>query len=146
LCRFSPAIDACASTLGKSFRVLQHPVEPRVRAAVLADPPGTWLVADSISKVKIPIQLWQSEKGGRGLPKLAVTPESVAALERRLPKAHEYRVVPNAWHFSFMLCGPSIRPVPEYCADLPGFDRAAFHVQFNAEVVRFFRTQLMRGD
>jgi hypothetical protein len=42
-----------------------------------------------------------------------------------------------------MLCGPSISPVPEYCTDAPGFDRAAFHNQFNAEVVRYFRQHLM---
>jgi predicted dienelactone hydrolase len=146
LCRFSPAIRACASTLGQNFRVRPHAVEPRIRAAVLADPPGMWMVADSISKVRLPIQLWASENGGRGLPSIAITPESVAAVEKRLPKSHEYHVVPNAGHFAFMLCGPSIRSVPEYCADAPGFDRAAFHDQFNAEAVRFFRTQLGVGD
>jgi predicted dienelactone hydrolase len=31
---------------------------------------------------------------------------------------------------------------PDICTSLPGFDRAAFHEQFNAEVVRFFRTTL----
>jgi predicted dienelactone hydrolase len=144
LCRFSPAPRACASTVGRAFQARPHPVEPRIKAAVLADPPGIWLVPDSLSKVRTPIQLWQSAQGGRGLPNLTVTPESVAALEKRLTKPHEYHVVPNAWHFSFMLCGPSIKPVPEYCTDSPGFDRAAFHVQFNAEVVRFFRDQLLR--
>jgi predicted dienelactone hydrolase len=144
LCRFSPAIHACASTLGKDFRMQSHPVEPRIKAAVLADPHGMWLVADSISKAHLPIQLWASENGGRGLPRIGVTPESVAAVEKRLPKSHEYHVVPNAGHFAFMLCGPSFSPVPEYCADAPGFDRAAFHVRFNAEVVRFFRNHLGR--
>jgi predicted dienelactone hydrolase len=142
LCRFSPAIRACASMMGKAFEVRPHPVEPRIKAAVLADPPGIWLVPDSISKVGIPVQLWASADGGRGRPNFTVTPESVADIDKRLPKPHEYHVVPNSWHFAFILCGPSIRTVADLCTDPPGFDRAAFHAQFNAEVVRFFRTQL----
>lgn len=144
LCRFSPALLACADTLGKAFQGQPPAVESRIRAAVLADPPGMWLATDSISNVDVPIQLWASENGGRGLPNIAVTPESVAAIESGLTAPHEYHVVTGAGHFAFMLCGPSISPAPEYCADQPGFDRAAFHDQFNAEVVRFFRTQL--GD
>ncbi len=31
---------------------------------------------------------------------------------------------------------------PEVCTDPPGFDRAAFHKAFDAEVVAFFKTQL----
>jgi predicted dienelactone hydrolase len=145
LCRFSPVMRSCANAMGKNFQVRPHPVDPRIRVAVLADPPGIWFVPDSISKVRIPVQLWASEQGGRG-PTSSVTPERVADLEKRLPAAHEYHVVPNTWHFSFILCGPSISPVPEYCTDAPGFDRAAFHDRFNKEVVRFFRTHLVSAD
>jgi len=144
MCRFSPALHACASTLETSLQVRPHAVEPRIRAAVLADPPGMWLVAESISKVRIPIQLWASANGGRGLPNISVTPESVIEVEKRLPARHEFHMVPNTGHFGFMLCGPSISPVPAFCADPPGFDRVAFHRQFNAEVVRFFRAELAR--
>jgi predicted dienelactone hydrolase len=144
LCRFSPAIEACAETMGRNFRVRPHPVESRIRAAVLADPPGIWFVPGSISKVRIPVQLWASEQGGRGSTS-TVTPERVADLEKRLPRPHEYHVVPNSWHFSFILCGPSISPIPELCTDAPGFDRAAFHERFNAEVVRFFHAKLGHG-
>jgi predicted dienelactone hydrolase len=109
---------------------------------VLADPPAIWLVPDSISKVRIPVQLWASADGGRNLPSFTVTPESVADLDQRLPEPHEYHVVPNSWHFGFILCGPSISTVPDLCTDPPGFDRADFHREFNAEVVRFFQAQL----
>jgi len=34
------------------------------------------------------------------------------------------------------------KAVPEICTDAPGFDRAAFHKEFNAAVLAFFRTQL----
>jgi len=145
LCRFSPDIRACASTMGQDFQVRPHPVEPRIRAAVLADPPGIWFVPESISKVRIPVQLWASEEGGRG-PTSTVTPESVANLEKQLPGPHEYHVVQNAWHFSFILCGPSISPIAEYCTDSAGFDRIAFHGRLNAEVIRFFRAELGAGD
>ena len=142
MCRFSPDTRACMSTLERDFRMQAHPEDPRIKAAVLADPVALWIVPKSLSKVRIPIQLWASENGGRGLRNIAIQPGSVAALEKRLSRPHEFHLVPNAGHFAFMLCGPSISPVPEYCADAPGFDRAAFHDQFNAAVVRFFRQQL----
>jgi predicted dienelactone hydrolase len=142
MCRFSPDPRACADTLQKDFRMQARPVEPRIKAAVLADPAALWIEPRSLSKIRIPVQLWASEYAGRGLPNIAIQPGSVAALEKRLSRPHEFHLVPNAGHFAFMLCGPSISPVPEYCADAPGFVRAAFHEKFNAEVVRFFREQL----
>lgn len=143
LCRFSTAFRACAGLINKNFRELPRRPEPRIRAAVLADP-GPWLKAKGLAPVKLPIQLWASENGGRAYPngRIAVTPESVALIDKSLPKRHEYHVVPNTGHFAFLLCGPSIKPVPEYCGDAPGFDRVAFHRDFNREVVRFFRAQL----
>jgi hypothetical protein len=79
-----------------------------------------------------------------------VTPESVAAVDRSLTAKHEYHVVPNSWHGDFILCLPAPAKVkqssgsalPKICTDPPGFDRAAFHKQFNAEVLAFFRTHL----
>jgi predicted dienelactone hydrolase len=142
LCRFSPALRACMSVMGRRFRAEPADAEPRIKAYVLADPPGFWLARDSLAAVTAPIQLWASETGGRGLPNIGVTPESVAAVDEGLPQKHEYHVVANAGHFAFMLCGPSIKAVPEYCADAVGFDRVAFHKKFNAEVVRFFRARI----
>jgi predicted dienelactone hydrolase len=91
--------------------------------------------------VKAPVQLWASERGGDD-----VTPESVAAVERNLPAKHEYYVVPNSGHFAFLtICPPALaKSRPELCTDAPGFDRAAFHQQFNADVLAFFRARL--GD
>jgi predicted dienelactone hydrolase len=73
-----------------------------------------------------------------------VTPESVAAVDRGLPAAHEYHVVPNSAHFAFLTpCPPVLAKVrPELCTDAPGFDRVAFHKQFDADVLAFFRTDL----
>jgi predicted dienelactone hydrolase len=143
MCRFSPEPRACTNTLQRDFRLEAHPADPRIKTAVLADPGALWIVPESLSKVRIPIQLWASENAGRGLRNIAIQPGSVQALAKRLPISPEFHLVPNAGHFAFMLCGPSISPVPEYCTDAPGFDRAAFHNQFNAEVVRYFRQHLM---
>jgi len=144
LCRFSTAFSACVGLIQKNFRELPRRPEPRIRAAVLADP-APWLKAKSFAAVKIPIQLWASESGGRAYSngRIAVMPEGVALIDKSLPGRHEFHVVPHAGHFAFLLCGPSIKPVPEYCGDAPGFDRLAFHREFNREVLRFFRAQLV---
>ena len=90
--------------------------------------------------------------------------ESVAAVDRNLPAMHEYHVVPNSGHFAFLfICPPGlaesvvtacrqglVSPCPpepqknvrEICTDAPGFDRAAFHKEFNAAVLAFFRANL----
>src|SRR4029077_11066561 len=67
LCRFSSVLSACKQILGKEFRARPVAPEPRIKAAVLADPPGPgiWFTTDSFTSVKVPIQLWASETGGR---------------------------------------------------------------------------------
>ena len=115
--------------------------DPRIKAAVIADPFAVFFTPDSLGAVKVPVQLWASERGGDG-----VAPESVAAVDRSLRAKHEYRVVPNSSHFAFLIpCPPALaKAVPEICTDAPGFDRAAFRRRFNADVLAFFRAQL--GD
>jgi len=70
--------------------------------------------------------------------------ESVAAADRSLLAKHEYHVVPNSSHFAFLfICPPALaKNDREICTDAPGFDRVAFHRQFNADVLAFFRAQL----
>jgi len=62
------------------------------------------------------------------------------AVRQALPLAPDYRVVPGAGHFDFLApCSDKLaRIAPPICASRPGFDRAAFHRQFNAAVVGFF--------
>ena len=116
----------------------QPPVhDRRIKAAVLADPGPAFFGQDSFPAVKAPIQLWASERGG---PRAQVD-----AIERGLPAPHEYHVVGNTGrapvggHLIFFLCPPALAQVnPEPCTDAPGFDRAAFHKQFNADVLAFF--------
>jgi predicted dienelactone hydrolase len=128
----------CAPILKKEFPVQPFVHDTRIKAAVLADPgPVFFFSADSFAAVKVPVQLWASERGNE-----FVTPASIAALDRTLPGKHEYHVVANAWHEDFaMICPPALTKGPG-CTDAPGFDRAAFHREFNAAVLAFFRTHL----
>jgi predicted dienelactone hydrolase len=89
--------------------------------------------------VRVPIQLWRSERGGGG-----VTPESVAAVAEALPVKTTVRTVPNAQHFAFLPPCPDelARSAQELCTDPPGFDRETFHTEFNAQVLDFFRRSL----
>jgi predicted dienelactone hydrolase len=111
----------------------------RVKALVIADPLSTLFTKTSFDEVRVPIQLWRSEYGGDG-----VTPESVAALADTLPVKADFRTVPNARHFSFLPpCSDELaRDAHDICTDPSGFDRAAFHKEFNGQVVDFFRRAL----
>ena len=129
----------CEQIRRKEFPAQPLAHDPRIRAAVVVDPFGGLLfTAESLSAVKAPVQLWASELGGDG-----VTQESVAAVNKNLPAKHEYHLVPNSGHFAFMICPPALaKAIAEICTDAPGFDRLAFHKQFNARVLSFFRTEL----
>jgi predicted dienelactone hydrolase len=128
----------CQQIRKKEFPLQPLAHDPRIKAAVVADPLAIFFTAESFAAVKIPVQVWASERGGDG-----VTPESVAAVNRTLPTRHEYHVVPNSGHFAFVICPPAMaKAAPEICTDAPGFDRVAFHKQLNADVVAFFQTEL----
>jgi predicted dienelactone hydrolase len=73
-----------------------------------------------------------------------------AAAVRSLPSTSDYRIVSNAGHFAFLVpCGPELTKAvndegePEMCTDAAGFDRTAFHRQFDADVLAFFRRRLL---
>jgi predicted dienelactone hydrolase len=131
----------CEQIRRKEFPARPLAQDPRIKAAVIADPLSVFFAADSFAAVRVPVQLWASERGGNG-----VTPEGVAAVDRNLPAPHEYRVVPNAGHFAFLIpCPPALaNERPDVCTDAPGFDRIGFHTQLNAHVLAFFRTHLTK--
>jgi predicted dienelactone hydrolase len=142
LCRTSSS-HMCEQILSKEFPARPLTYDPRIKAAVIADPLAVMFTADSFAAVKVPVQLWESERGGDG-----VSPESVAAVNINLPAQHEYHIVGNAGHFAFLPpCTPwLLGKRPELCIDAPGFDRAAFHKRFDANVVRFFQTRLTKAS
>lgn len=113
--------------------------DPRIKVAVIADPLSVF-DAEGLKQVGIPVQLWASARGGDG-----VTPESVAATRRALPAPPDWHVAANAAHFAFLApCSPAMANMaPDLCLDGPGFDRAAFHTAFNAEVLAFFQRHLV---
>jgi predicted dienelactone hydrolase len=115
------------------------PHDPRVKAAVIADPLSAYFTAESFKNVKVPVQLWASARGGDG-----VSPESVAAIASELPAQVEFHAVQNSQHFSFLPPCPAElgKRAPDICSDAPGFDRAAFHEELDAQVRAFFRKNL----
>jgi predicted dienelactone hydrolase len=137
LCQQSTT-HVCEQIRGKEFP--GQPVhDPRIKAAVIADPLTVFFTANSFDAIKIPVQLWASELGGDG-----VLPHTADIVDQGLRSKHEYHVVPNAGHFSFLApCSPALaKEVPQICVDASGFDRVAFHRQFNADVLAFFQTYL----
>lgn len=132
-------VPICDQVRNKEYPAhLTH--DPRVKAAVIANPLAIYFTAASFASVKVPVQLWNTEHGGDG-----VEPEDVAAVDKALPAPHEYHVVPNAGHFVFLPPCPAelAQRRPELCVDPPGFDRTAFHQQFDAEALTFFRAHLL---
>ncbi len=113
--------------------------DPRIKAAVIADPVSIFFAKGSFSDLKTPVQLWRSEFGGGG-----VTPESVANIIGDMPAKTDVHFVPNSQHFSFMApCSAEfMQSAREICVNGPDFDRVSFHREFNAEVVAFSRGHL----
>ena len=138
LCRGS-SLKVCAQIRNREYPTTTLTHDQRIKAAVLADPLAMLFTPKSFADVSVPVQLWQSERGGDG-----VRPDMVAAVNKNLPAPHEYHVVPNSVHFSFLApCWSAlVKARPELCTDPPGFDRASFHQQFDTAIVAFFRAHL----
>lgn len=113
--------------------------DARVKAVVVADPLNVFPGSGDLRNLKIPVQLWSSERGGDG-----VAPQDTARLRDDLPVKPDYRMVTGAGHFSFITPCPAEmeKAAPQICSDIPGFDRAEFHRSFNADVVHFFKASL----
>lgn len=117
--------------------------DPRVRAAVIADPGySPMFTRDSLRNVTVPIQLWASqfsEDDGVG-----VTADYVMTVGRNLPSKPDYHSVAGAGHFAFLAPCPTALATnfPQLCMDRAGFDRVAFHREFDAAVLAFFRESL----
>jgi predicted dienelactone hydrolase len=144
VCRQHPGDFACQLLAkNKPSNVLSPSstsVEPRIQAAVVAAPAlGFVFAPDGLRKVKVPVQLWRAENDA-----LLPQPRYAEAVRLALPQAPDYHVVPHAGHFDFLAPCDKAQAArsPDICASAPGFDRAAFHVHFNAAVVDFFRKTL----
>lgn len=114
--------------------------DPRIQALVLVDPLSFFPTPHSVQHVNRPIQIWQSQRGGDG-----VTPHSVLQLARNLPNKPELIAPPKTNHYSFIHpCTPALAAMEKaICTqDEPGFDRAAAHKQWNAQMADFFKKAL----
>jgi predicted dienelactone hydrolase len=140
LCPPDAKIRMCEQ-LHESTTFAAPPQDPRIKAAVIADPAFAFLFdRETLKDVKVPVDLWASAQGGDG-----VTQESVAAIERALPTKPAYHIAENAGHFAFLApCTPEeakARP-PFLCTDPPGFDRVEFHMALDGDVAAFFKRHL----
>jgi predicted dienelactone hydrolase len=108
---------------------------------VIVDSPSNVFTQDNLAAIKIPVQFWRSEMGGGG-----VDASGTARVARSLPGKPDIHVVP-AGHYGFLPpCSPQFAAnLPRFCTDPPGFDRTAFHRDFDASIVRFFREHLVGG-
>ncbi|MBR0874360.1 dienelactone hydrolase [Bradyrhizobium tropiciagri] len=147
-CQTNPDHDLCRALkqagidphLGGEVPSDAWAADPRIKAAVVAAPAfGFAFVNGGLEKVRIPIQLWRAADD-RHQP----APWYEEPVRAGLPNPPEYHVVTGAGHYDFLPpCGPRLAAVaPQICADPPGFDRAGFHQRFDADVTRFFRTNL----
>jgi predicted dienelactone hydrolase len=108
--------------------------EPRLKAAVVAAPGlGFIFDATALARVSTPVQLWGGAEDD------VVSPRSTEIVRRSLPSPPEFHLVERAGHYAFLSPCAS---AAIWCKDPPGFDRAEFHHQLNAAVVRFFDARL----
>jgi predicted dienelactone hydrolase len=116
--------------------------DSRIEAIVVAAPSFAFAFDQrGLGNVHIPVQLWRAADDQR-----QPHPYYEEAVRNLLPTAPEYHVVPGAGHFGFLPpCDERLAAIkPEICSDAAGFDRTAFHTEFNAEIVRFFQAHLAR--
>lgn len=90
-------------------------------------------------EVLIPVQLWRAEHDEQ-----APDEWNTAVVRQGLPRGAEEHVVPDAGHFVFLAqCSEALAAAaPVICTDAPGFDRTAFHSEFNQRVAHFFAREL----
>ena len=112
----------------------------RIKAAAIAAPAlGHAFTRAGLAGVTVPVQLWQAEDDRIAVARWST--DMIKANLRSLPATH---IVPLAGHFAFLApCSPDLATAaPEICSDLLGFDRTAFHRDFNAAIVACFHKQL----
>lgn len=141
-CRIHPEF-VCRTTSPKNYKNAGQASwqgDDRIRAAVLVAPGlGFTFTPNGLSSVNVPVQLWAGSADDTVPPAT-----NAGALRKLLGQRAELHMVPGAAHFSFLMpCG--LLGPRELCRDPKGFDRAAFHRQFNSEVAKFFQATLGRA-
>ena len=134
LCRLSPKTPPAGGPAP------DYTHDPRIKAAVIAAPLGIVFSADGMKRVTAPVQLWRAEND-----ELA-SRHNTKAVRDALPVEPEYHVIPDAGHFAILAPCTELqaRAAPKLCKDANGFDRVAFHKDFNARIVAFFGQHLAK--
>jgi len=117
--------------------------DSRIKAAVIAAPAvGFLFEGGGLAGVSVPVQMWRAENDHQA-------PErwNSAVVLREFPKLPDQHVVPNVDHFVFLApCSVALaQAAPAICQDPPGFDRKAFHEEFDRAVIAFFSRALNKG-
>jgi predicted dienelactone hydrolase len=112
--------------------------DPRIKALVVAAPAlGFTFDRAALAGVKVPVQLWKA-----GSDAILPAPFYADAVRDSLSGKPEFHAVTGAGHFDFLApCAVEAAASP-ICTSAAGFDRTAFHKEFNDDVVRFFRQHL----
>jgi len=116
--------------------------DARIKAVVSAAPAmGYAFTKAGLSEVTLPLQLWRAEND-----EILPDPFYASTVRANLPTEPEWHVVPGAGHFDFLTpCNAKgLAEAAFICTSAPGFDRAAFHKDFDAKVVKFFKANLAR--
>ncbi len=147
LCSTRPAAPECVFIANNHGDQLapgaEDPVwihDARIAAAVVAAPAASFLFGPGdLRNVNVPVQLWRAENDTQ-----APDAWNSSVVRKELPKHPQERVVPGVDHFVFLApCSDALATAaPGICKDAPGFDRAAFHREFNAALVKFFNAEL----
>jgi len=114
--------------------------DTRIKAAVVAAPAlGITFAGGGLRHIKEPVQLWRAEDDQE-----SPNPWNSDVVREGLPTPPEAHNVTKAGHFGFLApCSQALaKAVPRICHDAPGFDRSAFHQEFNRLLVAFLRTKL----
>jgi predicted dienelactone hydrolase len=149
-CAAHPGVFDCVMTRSDARHGAAPPANPvyvhdgRIAAVVAAAPAlGFTFAGAGLKNVTMPVQLWRA-----GDDAILPSPLYVEPVAAALPRAPDLHVVPGAGHFDFLApCPPALAHIAaSICTSAPGFDRVAFHRDFDRKVVAFFTRTLNGGE
>lgn len=113
--------------------------DPRIKAAFVMAPLSLVFDKSGVASINRPVFLYYGQDDHVLNPKYNVL--HIAPLIKRLVGI---KMIPKAGHYVFLSpCSPQLtKEAPDICIDPPGVDRAATHLQIDADALAFFRKTL----
>ena len=133
-------INVAANLTGQPTAAPNWVHDPRIGAAVIAAPAVAYAFsAAALSTVTVPIQLWRGDSD-----EILPHPNYAQVVYDRLPVKPDIMwcrtpATSHSWRRARQHLPPQRR---RFAAIPAGFDRAAFHREFNPAVVAFFKAKL----